>query len=55
MLSRAVEAGYYSIPRGVSTNELAVEFDITDQVVTERLRRGVRNLVSSTLLLSEQE
>lgn len=54
-LTRAVEAGYYSIPRGVSTNQLAAEFDITDQAVTERLRRGIRNLVSSTLLLPEEE
>lgn len=54
-LSRAVEAGYYSIPREISTNELAAEFGVTDQAVTERLRRGIQNLVSSTLLLPEQE
>lgn len=52
-LTRGVEAGYYSIPRQISTNELAVEFDITDQAVTERLRRGIQNLVTSTLLLTE--
>lgn len=52
-LGRAVEAGYYSIPRQISTNELAAEIGITDQAVTERLRRGIRNLVSSTLLVSE--
>jgi predicted DNA binding protein len=53
-LTRAVESGYYSIPRNVSTNDLAAEFGVTDQAVTERLRRGIRNLVSSTLLLPEQ-
>lgn len=53
-LTRAVEAGYYSIPRQITTNELAAEFGITDQAVTERLRRGIRNLVSSTLLVPEQ-
>lgn len=52
-LSRAVEAGYYSIPRQISTNELAAEIGITDQAVTERLRRGIQNLVSSTLLMPE--
>lgn len=52
-LARAVEAGYYSIPRQISANELAGEFGVTDQAVTERLRRGIRNLVSSTLLLPE--
>lgn len=52
-LARAVEAGYYSIPRQISTNELAAEIGITDQAVTERLRRGISNLVSSTLLVPE--
>lgn len=54
-LARAVEAGYYSIPREISTNELAAEFGITDQAVTERLRRGIKNFVTSTLLLSEDK
>lgn len=55
MLSRAVEAGYYSIPREISTNELAEEFDISDQAVTERLRRGIRTLTESTLLVSDTQ
>lgn len=54
-LARAVESGYYSIPRGISTQELADEFGITDQAVTERLRRAIRNLVTSTLLVTEQD
>lgn len=54
-LARAVATGYYSIPREISTNELAVEFGVTDQAVTERLRRGIQNLVTSTLLLPEHE
>ncbi len=53
-LAHAVESGYYSIPRQTSTQELAAEFGITDQAVTERLRRAISNLVSSTLLVSEQ-
>lgn len=53
-LGRAVEAGYYSIPRQISTDELAAEFGITDQAVTERLRRGIQNLVSNTLRLPDQ-
>jgi predicted DNA binding protein len=54
-LARAVESGYYSIPRQTSTQALADEFGITDQAVTERLRRGICNLVTSTLLLTERE
>lgn len=52
-LTRAVEAGYYAIPREIKTGTLAAEFDISDQAVTERLRRAIRNLVSSTLFSSE--
>lgn len=54
-ITRAVEAGYYSIPRGTSTQVLANEFGISDQAVTERLRRAIVSLVSNTLLLTEQE
>ncbi|MHB9288577.1 helix-turn-helix domain-containing protein [Halobacteriales archaeon Cl-PHB] len=53
-LLRAVEAGYYRIPRGISTAELAEEFDISDQAVTERLRRAIHSLVENTLLLSAE-
>lgn len=54
-LTRAVEAGYYSLPRKVSTAELAEEFDISDQAVTERLRRGITGLVTNTLLATDDE
>lgn len=53
-LTRAVDAGYYSIPRETSTKTLASEFEISDQALTERLRRGIRNLVSSTLHVAEE-
>lgn len=52
-LSRAVADGYYSIPRQTSTADLAAEFDISDQAVTERLRRAIAALVTNTLLLSD--
>ncbi|WP_248897625.1 helix-turn-helix domain-containing protein [Haloplanus halobius] len=54
-LTTAVEAGYYSLPRQISTQELADTFDISDQAVTERLRRGISTLVLNTLLVDEQE
>lgn len=53
-LLRAVEEGYYSIPREISTRELAETFGISDQSMTERLRRGVTNLVSNTIQVSEE-
>lgn len=54
-LAEAVGGGYYSLPRGISTKELATEFDISDQAVTERLRRGISTLVSNTLLVNDEE
>lgn len=54
-LLRAVGGGYYSIPRAMSTQDLAEELDISDQAVTERLRRGIVELVESTLLPIQEE
>lgn len=54
-LVRAVQGGYYSIPRQMSTQELAETFDISDQAVTERLRRAIIMLVENTLIPSQEE
>lgn len=54
-LTAAVEGGYYSLPRQISTQELADTFDISDQAVTERLRRGISTLVLNTLLVEEPD
>lgn len=51
-LSRAVAEGYYNLPREISTKELAADFGVTDQAMSERLRRGVANLVSNTIHVS---
>ncbi len=51
-LAYAVEHGYYSLPRRISTQEVADEFDISDQAVTERLRRAIETLATNTLLLA---
>lgn len=52
---RAVQGGYYSIPRRMSTQDLAEEFDISDQAVTERLRRAIVTLVENTLIAAMEE
>lgn len=54
-LAYAAEAGYYDIPRRVSTQDIAEEFDISDQAVTERLRRAIDTLVANTLVLTADE
>jgi len=54
-LVEGVESGYYAIPRQTSTKELADEFEISDQAVTERLRRAIETLVTNTLIVSDEE
>jgi len=48
----AVERGYYDIPRTCTTAELAEELGISDQAVTERLRRAIDTLTTNTVLTS---
>ena len=50
-LMLAVREGYYDIPREVSTSELGERFEISDQAVTERLRRAIATLVRNTLMI----
>lgn len=52
MLVAAYERGYYEQPRQVTQEELGDEFGITGRAVSNRLRRGTRNLISSNLLES---
>jgi predicted DNA binding protein len=54
-LTLAVQMGYYDIPRGCTTQELASELEISDQAVTERLRRAIGAFVRRALLTSEPE
>ncbi|TQQ79905.1 helix-turn-helix domain-containing protein [Halonotius terrestris] len=54
-LRYAVENGYYSLPREISTQEIADEFGISDQAVSERLRRAIETLVLTTLLPEAEE
>jgi predicted DNA binding protein len=44
-MERAVELGYYEIPRRITLEELAAELDISHQALSERLRRANRNLI----------
>lgn len=44
-LCRALEAGYFDVPRGIHLAELADEFGITDNAMSERLRRGTATLI----------
>ncbi|WP_227374051.1 helix-turn-helix domain-containing protein [Haladaptatus halobius] len=48
-LRSAAERGYYDVPREATTEDLADELGISHQTVSERLRRGHRNLVERIL------
>jgi predicted DNA binding protein len=54
-LRLAVERGYYDIPRGCTTEDLSAALGISDQAVTERLRRAIGTLVSQTLLPADDD
>ena len=49
----AVESGYYDIPRGCTTKDIASQLGISDQAVTERLRRAIVSLTAATLITAE--
>jgi hypothetical protein len=51
----AGEWGYYDIPRRCTTADLAAAFGISDQAVSERLRRGTATLVRGTLSVGADE
>ncbi|WP_458188771.1 helix-turn-helix domain-containing protein [Haladaptatus sp. NG-WS-4] len=45
----ALEKGYFEVPRRITMDELAEEFDITTQSVSQRMRRGHANVLRNTL------
>ncbi|WP_380678646.1 helix-turn-helix domain-containing protein [Salinigranum sp. GCM10025319] len=51
VLSTAAEMGYFEVPRSVTLQELAEEFDVSHQAVSERLRRATNALVHDTLFV----
>lgn len=49
VLALALEAGYFEVPRDATLADLADELDVSDQAVSERLRRGLRRLSAEAL------
>ncbi|MDR5655638.1 helix-turn-helix domain-containing protein [Halodesulfurarchaeum sp. HSR-GB] len=43
----------HEIPRQITTKALAAEVDVSDQAMTARLRRAIRNLVVNTIQVAE--
>ncbi|WP_171006694.1 helix-turn-helix domain-containing protein [Halalkalirubrum salinum] len=52
VLTEAFRTGYYDIPRGITLGELATNFDVSHQALSERLRRGHRALLETTVCQS---
>jgi predicted DNA binding protein len=50
MLLRALESGYFAVPRETTLVELADDLGISDSAVSQRIRRGLTTLISATLL-----
>lgn len=48
-LVRALEAGYFDVPRRITLSQLADDLGISDQALSARLRRGQTNLVQNAL------
>lgn len=54
-LKTAYDAGYFNEPRDTSLNEVATEMGLSSTAMSGRLRRGMRNLVGSTIADDGQE
>lgn len=50
VLVAAMERGYFEVPRRASLVDLGESLDISDSAASQRLRRGLSELISSTLL-----
>lgn len=48
-LELAHELGYFDVPRSATTTDLAAELGVSNQAVSERLRRGYARLVEETI------
>lgn len=53
-LVRAFQAGYFKVPRQTSLVKLADSFAVSDNAVSERLRRGMDKLIETTLIGSRE-
>lgn len=53
-LVAAQKEGYYRIPREISVADLAEQFGISSNSISQRLRRGCDALIRSTLIVDEE-
>lgn len=53
-LIQGAERGYYNVPRDITLGEFAESLDVSHQALSERLRRGHRNLIQSALVAGRE-
>lgn len=53
-LTTAYEGGFFEVPREITLSDLAADLDISEQAVSQRLRRGTGNLVATMLLDTDE-
>ena len=46
----AYERGYYDVPRRTSLSDLAEHFEVSEQAVSQRLRRGIANIIAENYI-----
>lgn len=51
----AYERGYFGEPRDISLSEVAAEIGLSSTAMSGRLRRGMRNLISATIVEHETD
>jgi predicted DNA binding protein len=49
-LTLAFESGYYEVPADVTLDSLSEMLGITSQALSERLNRGTKQLIGSTVI-----
>jgi hypothetical protein len=54
-LLQALEQGFFDVPRKVTTAELATQQGVSDQAITERIRRGLTNILTQIFVTSDEE
>lgn len=50
----ALESGYFDIPRKTSLVKLSESYGVSDQAVSERIRRATAELIRSSLMVDEE-
>ena len=54
LLTAAADEGYFNVPRDTTIDDLADSFDISNQAASERLRRGISNILANRPLRSAE-